>query len=113
MEVMIGVDPHKGSHTAAMLDRAERGCVVGGAESSFPLQALDSPMSTMTRSSRRYAAGAAATHDAERDGIVGSWMCASNLPSVPAWRRRRARSSLRFVGVEVESSVRPLFECLL
>ena len=24
MEVMIGVDPHKGSHTAAMLDRAER-----------------------------------------------------------------------------------------
>ena len=24
MEVMIGVDPHKGSHTATMLDRAER-----------------------------------------------------------------------------------------
>jgi transposase len=23
MEVMIGVDPHKGSHTATMLDRAE------------------------------------------------------------------------------------------
>ena len=24
MEVMIGVDPHKGSHTATMLDRGER-----------------------------------------------------------------------------------------
>ena len=24
MDVMIGVDPHKGSHTATMLDRAER-----------------------------------------------------------------------------------------
>ena len=24
MEVMIGVDPHKGSHTATMLDRAKR-----------------------------------------------------------------------------------------
>jgi hypothetical protein len=24
MEVMIGVHPHKGSHTATMLDRAER-----------------------------------------------------------------------------------------
>ncbi len=23
MDVMIGVDPHKGSHTATMLDRAE------------------------------------------------------------------------------------------
>ena len=24
MDVMIGVDPHKGSHTATMLDRGER-----------------------------------------------------------------------------------------
>ena len=24
MEVMIGIDPHKGSHTAAMLDRGQR-----------------------------------------------------------------------------------------
>ena len=24
MEVMIGIDPHKGSHTATMLDRGER-----------------------------------------------------------------------------------------
>ena len=24
MDVMIGVDPHKGSHTATMLDRDER-----------------------------------------------------------------------------------------
>ena len=24
MDVMIGIDPHKGSHTAAMLDRRQR-----------------------------------------------------------------------------------------
>ena len=85
MEVMIGVDPHKGSHTATMLDRAERELT-----------------RIKVRAGRRQVAELLEWADGSRAADVGGGVGRRDgLSAVPAARRRRRDGAQRAGDVGV------------